>query len=71
MDVRAVGHSRDDSGARVVHHQAERLVDHVQHVADGFAVAAGDAGGVLMRNLEPRVAGVEDLKRELCCCCCC
>lgn len=69
MDVRPVGHSRDDSGARVLHHEAERLVDHVQHVADGFAVAAGDVGDVLMRNLKPRVVGVEDLKRELHCCC--
>lgn len=70
MDVRAVGHSRDDIGAGVFHREAERLVDHIQHVADEeFGGAVGDAGDVLMRNLKPLVVGVEDLKRELYRCC--
>lgn len=68
MDVQAVAHSHDVSRAKVADREAERLVGHVQHVADGFAVAAGDAGGVLMRNLEPLVVGVGDLRRESRCC---
>lgn len=44
--------------------EAEGLVDHVQHVADVFAMAAGHGGGVFVRNLEPLVVRVRDLKRD-------
>lgn len=65
MDVRAEGHSRGDMGARVFHRDAERLVDHSQHVGDEESgQAVGDVGDVLMRNLKPLVVGVEDLKRR-------
>lgn len=39
-------------------------MDHVQHVAERFAVAAAHAGDVLVRNLEPLLVRVGDLKRD-------
>lgn len=64
--MRAVRHLHHVSGARVFDHEAEGLVENVQHLAEGFAVIAGHLGGVFVRNLEPLVVGVGDLKRHTC-----
>lgn len=47
-------------------HEAEGLVDHIQHCVEGFAVAAGHGGRVSVRNLKPLVVWVGDLRRDSC-----